>query len=163
MRQWPTGSLRRPNVIRRVLELFLAFKVPGTHPMKDKLQSLSRSYTSLDKVRMVALERLSQVESHSDAMEDFIAHSSMTIEEVRDANAALLESMEAADENHTKAIRREARQKRSLHWRWHLRNRLGCVWSSARAPLRPEFRGTRQKGFQCYPVGTHEELALGFE
>jgi len=39
----------------------------------------------------------------------------------------------------------------------------GALMSSARAPLRPEFRGTRQKGFQRYPVGTHEKLALRFE
>lgn len=98
-----------PNIIRRVLELFLAFKVPGTGPIKDKLEVLTKLHKDLDKTRMVALERLSQVESHTDTMEDFISHSSMTIEETRDANAALLELMEAADENHTRAIRRQCK------------------------------------------------------
>ena len=59
-----------PNVIRRVLELFLAFKVPGTSPIKDKLDALSKIHTGLDKTRLIALERLSQVESHSDTLED---------------------------------------------------------------------------------------------
>ncbi len=98
-----------PNIIRRVLELFLAFKVPGTHPIKDKLEAMTKLHPGLDKTRMVALERLSQVESHSDTLEDFISHSSMTIEETRDASAALLELMQAADENHTAAIRKQCK------------------------------------------------------
>lgn len=98
-----------PNIIRRVLELFLAFKVPGTHPIKDKLEAMAKLHPDIDKTRMVALERLSQVESHSDTLEDFVSHSSMTIEEARDANAALLELMYAADENHTAAIRKQCK------------------------------------------------------
>jgi hypothetical protein len=96
-----------PNVIRRVLELFLAFKIPGTSPIKDKLTAMCKVHSALDGTRMAALERLSQVESHSDSIDDFISHSSMTIEEARDANAALLELMITADEGHTKLIRKQ--------------------------------------------------------
>jgi len=96
-----------PNIIRRVLELFLAFKVPGTAPIKSKLATMTKLHSALDGTRMVALERLSQVESHSDSIDDFISHSSMTIEEARDANAALLELMKIADEEHTKLIRKQ--------------------------------------------------------
>jgi wobble nucleotide-excising tRNase len=96
-----------PNVIRRVLELFLAFKVPGTGPIKDKLAAMCKLHPALDGTRMAALERLSQVESHSDSIDDFISHSSMTIEEARDANSALLELMKTADEGHTKLIRKQ--------------------------------------------------------
>jgi wobble nucleotide-excising tRNase len=95
-----------PNVIRRVLELFLAFKVPGSGPMKDKLSELCKRHPDLDPVRITALERLSQVESHSDNLDDLIAHSSMTIEEARDASGTLLMLMETADEMHTKLIRK---------------------------------------------------------
>jgi hypothetical protein len=70
---------------------------------------MTKLHPGLDKTRMVALERLSQVESHSDTLEDFISHSSMTIEETRDANAALLELMQAADENHTAAIKKQCK------------------------------------------------------
>src|SRR5690606_6854613 len=83
-----------PNVIRRVLEVFLGFKVPGSHNVLQKLDTLVKRL-QLDSVRLRALERLSQVESHSDSLDDLVSHSSMTIEELRDANAALLELMAA--------------------------------------------------------------------
>ena len=50
-----------------------------------------------------------QVESHSDSLDDLVSHSSMTIEETRDANAVLLELMEAADPDHTKAVRKQCK------------------------------------------------------
>lgn len=98
-----------PNVIRRVLEIFLAFKVPGSHPLSQKLESLAKKLPDFDKNRIVALERLTQVESHSDSLEDLIAHSSMTVEETRDANAAMLALMLAADDDHAKAIRSQCK------------------------------------------------------
>jgi wobble nucleotide-excising tRNase len=94
-----------PNVIRRVLEIFLAFKVPGSHSILQKLDTLAKKLPDFDKTRIVALERLTQVESHSDSLEDLIAHSSMTVEETCDANAAMLALMLAADDDHAKAIR----------------------------------------------------------
>ena len=96
-----------PNVIRRILDVFLAFKVPGSHPLQQKLETLTKKCPSIDDVRMKALERLVQVESHSDSLDDLVSHSSMTIEETREANAALLELMEASDADHTKAIRKQ--------------------------------------------------------
>ena len=100
-----------PNVIRRVMDVVLAFKVPGTSNLADKLQLLGRRHTELDPVRLSALERLSQVESHSDNLDDLIAHSSMTIEETRDANAALLHLMSIADKEHTAAVRKQCKPK----------------------------------------------------
>lgn len=94
-----------PNVIRRVLEIFLAFREPGSHSILQKLDAMAKKLPNFDKVRITALERLTQVESHSDNLEDLIAHSSMTIEETREASAALLALMAAADDDHTKAIR----------------------------------------------------------
>ena len=98
-----------PNVKRRVLEVFLAFKVPGSSPIKDKLARLCKEHPEIDATRITALERLSQVESHSDNLDDLIGHSSMTIEEARDANAALLALMNVADKNHTIAIRKQCK------------------------------------------------------
>lgn len=98
-----------PNVIRRILEIFLAFKVPGTHSLKEKLINLEKTLDGIDGVRMRALERLVQVESHSDNLDDLISISSMTVEETRDANAALLLLMAKADPQHIKAIRRQCR------------------------------------------------------
>ncbi len=98
-----------PNVIRRVLDVFLAFKVPGSHSLGQKLETLSKKYPDIDDVRIKALDRLIQVESHSDSLDDLVSHSSMTIEETRDANAALLELMAAADPDHTAAIRKQCK------------------------------------------------------
>lgn len=86
-----------PNVIRRVLDVFLAFKVPGSHPLQQKLEAMTKKCPDIDDVRIKALDRLIQVESHSDSLDDLVSHSSMTIEETRDANAALLELMAASD------------------------------------------------------------------
>ncbi len=98
-----------PNVIRRVLDVFLGFKEPGSHPLTQKLDNLAKKLPNLDAVRVKALDRLIQVESHSDSLDDLIAHSSMTVEETRDANDALLALMAEADDAHTAAIRHQCK------------------------------------------------------
>ena len=70
---------------------------------------MSDATNPIDDVRIKALDRLIQVESHSDSLDDLVSHSSMTIEETRDANAALLELMAAADPDHTAAIRKQCK------------------------------------------------------
>lgn len=94
-----------PNVLRRVLEVFMAFKVPRSGNLSDKLKTLCGRHKDLDQDRLSALERLSQVESHSDNLDDLIAQSSMTIEEGRDANAALIHLMKVVDPAHLEDLR----------------------------------------------------------
>ena len=94
-----------PNVIRRVLDVFLAFRVPKSGNNQDKLKALCKEHPALDIRRLTALDRLSQVESHSDSLDDLIAHSSMTIEESHDANRALLHLMETTDAAHLATLR----------------------------------------------------------
>lgn len=89
-----------PNVLRRVLEIFLAFKIPSNGIISDKLKMLCKRHSGLDQHRLNALERLSQVESHSDNLDDLITQSSMTIEESRDACASLMHLMEVVDGDH---------------------------------------------------------------
>lgn len=101
--------LLMPNAMRRVLEIFLAFKVPGSAPIGDKLKKLTERHPELDAVGLVALERLSQVESHSDNLDDLIEHSPMIVEEVRQKCSALLGLMAVADEAHTAAIRKQCK------------------------------------------------------
>lgn len=95
-----------PNVLRRVLEIFLAFKVPHNGPLTDKLKAMCGRHDKLDQDRLNALERLSQVESHSDNLDDLIAQSSMTVEESQDANAALIHLMEVVDPAHLADLRK---------------------------------------------------------
>ncbi|BBO09238.1 AAA family ATPase [Bradyrhizobium sp. TM102] len=95
-----------PNVLRRVLEVFLAFKVPHNGNLSDKLKTLCGRHHDLDQDRLHALERLSQVESHSDNLDDLIGQSSLTVEESRDANAALIHLMGTVDADHLVDLRK---------------------------------------------------------
>ncbi|MBS0252823.1 MAG: AAA family ATPase [Proteobacteria bacterium] len=94
-----------PNVLRRILDIFLAFKCPGGSPLPDKIEEICRHYPDLDRERLGALERLAQVESHSDNLDDLISFSSMTLEETRQATDALLALMFHVDERHTTALK----------------------------------------------------------
>ena len=76
-----------PNVIRRVLDVFLAFKAPGGGGLPSQLDKLCSDYPELDRERLAALERLTQVESHSDNIDDLLSFSTMTLEETRGAAA----------------------------------------------------------------------------
>lgn len=95
-----------PNILRRVLEVFFAFKVPRDGNLADKLKTMHGRVPTLDLDRLSALERLSQVESHSDNLDDLIAISSMTIEESQNANAALIYLMGEVDKHHLEDLRK---------------------------------------------------------
>jgi hypothetical protein len=47
-----------PNVMRRVLDVFLAFKCPGGGGLPGQLDKLCTDYPELDRERLAALERL---------------------------------------------------------------------------------------------------------
>lgn len=93
-----------PNVLRRVLDVFLAFRCPGNSGLTGKIDQLCKAHPELDRDRIVALERLTQVESHSDSLDDLISFSSMTIEETRDAANALIVMMDHVDKSHLAAL-----------------------------------------------------------
>ena len=100
-----------PNVLRKVLEIFLAFKVPGSDNLLQKIEQLKKSDFDLDQDRLTALERLSQVESHSDSLDDLIGFSSMTIEETRSAAASLHNLISRLDGFHAQRMARLCRIK----------------------------------------------------
>lgn len=89
-----------PNVMRKVLEVFLTFKVPTGADIVSKLDTLSADYEELDAIRLKALNRLVQVESHGDSMDDIVAISPMTVEETRDCAQGLIAMMKAVDRRH---------------------------------------------------------------
>jgi hypothetical protein len=95
-----------PNVLRRVLAVFLAFRCPGSAGLSPKIEQVCAAHPALDRDRIVALERLTQVESHSDNLDDLIAFSSMTLEESKDATSALLTLMQQVDAAHLAGLRR---------------------------------------------------------
>lgn len=98
-----------PNVLRRVLDVFLAFKCPGNSGLPGQIAKLCVDYPELDKDRLVALERLAQVESHSDNLDDLLSFSSMTLEETQDAAGALLAMVEQVDSKHLAGVKRLCR------------------------------------------------------
>lgn len=95
-----------PNILRRVLDVFLAFRCPGSSGLAGQILQLCAMHPELDKDRLVALERLAQVESHSDSLEDLLTFSAMTLEETRTATAALLQMMEVVDGRHLQLVKR---------------------------------------------------------
>ncbi len=94
-----------PNVLRRVLDVFLTFKYPGSEGFVGKIDAIARFYPGFDTDRLSALERLSQTESHSDNHDDLLSFSSMTVEESRQAATTLLDLIEHVDPVHLKRIR----------------------------------------------------------
>jgi len=70
-----------------------------------KLENLAPEF-NLDKVQLKALDRLLQLESHSDNLEKVLIPSPLTFEEARDANASVLYLIEKVDERHGKAMRK---------------------------------------------------------
>lgn len=99
-----------PNVLRRVLDVFLAFRCPGSAGFASKMELLRKEYTALDADRVAALERLAQLESHSDNIDDLIGFSAMTLEESKVAAGALISLMQIVDPNHLQGLRRLCRK-----------------------------------------------------
>lgn len=99
-----------PNALRKLLEIFLAFKDPGPHGLEDKVKNIT-SDCKLDEASMIAVERLLQLESHADSLDDLIALSPMTLEETKAASTALFEMMKRSDETHFQRMSRLCRVK----------------------------------------------------
>lgn len=98
-----------PNVLRKVLEIFLTFKYPGPDGLGSKVDAVANGDFNIDPARIRAIERLVQVESHADNLDDLISFSSMTIEEARDAADSLLVVMNALDKDHLDRLKAKCR------------------------------------------------------
>lgn len=100
-----------PNAMRKVADVFLAFKRPGSSGLAEKVEALGRDADELglDAARLRAVDRLVQVESHGDNLDDLISFSSMTVEEAHDSAKALMELIEKLDGDHFKRICRQCR------------------------------------------------------
>ncbi|WP_354001942.1 AAA family ATPase [Stagnihabitans tardus] len=94
-----------PNVIRRVLDVFLAFKCPGGGGLPGQLDKLCVDYPELDREQLTALERLAQVESHSDNIDDLLSFSTMTLEETRGAATLLFHTIKKVDSKHLERLK----------------------------------------------------------
>ena len=78
--------------------------------MGAKIESITKDDgNDVDQGRILALERLVQLESYADNLDDLVTHSSMTVEETKDAAIALLALIETLDEGHYNKMRRVCR------------------------------------------------------
>lgn len=100
-----------PNAMRKVADVFLAFKRPGSSGLAEKVEALGREADELDldAARLRAVDRLVQVESHGDNLDDLITFSSMTVEEAHESAKALMELVEKLDGDHYKRLCRQCR------------------------------------------------------
>jgi AAA domain len=89
-----------PNILKKVLELFLMFKMPGPDGLGSKLKHEYVRDCGVGEARINALYRLVEVESHGDNLDDLVSFSSMTVEEARDAANALFALMGRLDSQH---------------------------------------------------------------
>jgi hypothetical protein len=72
-----------PNALRKVLEIFLAFKMLGSEGLSDKVENVAKGQHGIDPARIRALDLLVQLESHADNLDDLETFSSMTIDDNR--------------------------------------------------------------------------------
>lgn len=93
-----------PNAMRKVLEVFLAFKCPGSSGIESKLEQSAIRDSGIDPASIAALGRLSNVKSHGDNLDDLITLPSMTIEEAKSAAACLFRLIESLDPEHFKGM-----------------------------------------------------------
>ena len=93
-----------PNAIRKVLDIFLAFKVPGSAGLSSKVDHLIRENEKLDANRVKAMERLAQTESHSENIGDTTSFSAYTLEQISEAACTLRKLIETVDAPHYKAM-----------------------------------------------------------
>lgn len=91
-----------PNAMRKVLEIFLAFKIPGSSGFSDKINQIIARYPALDEGKIRALEQLSHLESHSENIGDVTTFSGFTLEQVTDAAKTLLDMIKVVDDSHGK-------------------------------------------------------------
>lgn len=89
-----------PNALRKILDIFLAFKIPSNSGLASKLQKLSKDYPTLDPVAVASVERLIQSESHADNLEDLVDMSTLSIEEVHQAALGVFLIIKEVDESH---------------------------------------------------------------
>lgn len=103
-------SYLMPNAMRKVLEVFLAFKCPGSSGVEAKLEQAIVKDCGIDPASVAALARLSNVESHGDSLDDLIALPSMTIEESKNAASCLFQLIETLDFSHFKGMKSMAQK-----------------------------------------------------
>jgi wobble nucleotide-excising tRNase len=89
-----------PNVMRRILETFFAFKIPRSQNFTDCFNHRSIADCKVDKVKLESLRRLIEFESHSDNTENLTSLSSLSVEEIKVAAITTMDLIKELDPSH---------------------------------------------------------------
>ncbi len=89
-----------PNAMRKLLDIFLAFKIPVPGGLASKIEHVAAKKWDIDPARIKALDRLVQAESHADNIEAASTLPPLTIEETSAAGLALLDLIKTMDPEH---------------------------------------------------------------
>lgn len=93
-----------PNAIRKVLDIFLAFKQPGSSGLSSKVDKMIKDTPALDPAKVKAMERLVHLESHSESIGDTTTFSAHTLEQLSDAAKCMMEIIDQLDSEHKSAM-----------------------------------------------------------
>lgn len=92
-----------PNLLRKVLDVFCSFRQPDGDGFRGRVSRVGKE-AAIDPVRVASLERLVQLESHGDNLDDLTVMSTLTVEEIEGAIGTTLELIERADPGHYKVM-----------------------------------------------------------
>ncbi len=95
-----------PNIIRKLLENFLSFKVPTKASLHEKFRILCQEYSIPSQIRN-ALETYSQMRSHPLYQESFVKFDESLLGEISFACNSLIELIKRVDRNHFNHLLRE--------------------------------------------------------
>ena len=94
-----------PNAIRKALDTFLAFRHPSPQPIEQKAADLVKDIETFDKIRLAALLRLVQTESHADSIADSTSFCPMTTEEAYEACQNFMYYVSVVDPEHFRRMK----------------------------------------------------------
>lgn len=93
-----------PNLIRKVLETFFAFKAPKAQSYAAAFEHKIVQEANVPNVDIAAMRRLSEVESHGQSLAYIDSLSENTYEEATNAAITCMKLIEAIDPNHFKEM-----------------------------------------------------------
>lgn len=99
-----------PNLARKVLETFFAFKLPGARDLPAAISNKVYREAGFDKAKSESLVRFLNVESHAQSLESLTSTSAISYEEAIDSARFIMEIIETLDETHFKEMVKKCRR-----------------------------------------------------
>ena len=104
-----------PNVIRKILETFFSFKFPRNQNFADNFRARKVQETGIQKAKLEALKRLSELESHAQTLDTLTSLSHINIEEIKEATRTAMELIAALDSDHFNEMKKKCNKVLSLN------------------------------------------------